>query len=356
MTVNIENGQNIIDIKSDGFVTCLKVRKPIAVDWYDCSGSAGKYFSFTNDFESIAKCFNDVLTIGNDEEIIASISDFLKLFNSGQYSIFIDRNRSADSELHFEYSQSNSSNNFDYGYYNPSGENLMFTQLYSNINKDKVKEYEELILKGQRPKAVVFQAFFNDYGTYDDGSKWMRSVDSPMFILDGHHKLLAYKNLNINSEFVLITKERIGKEEFIKSKENLFFEFEYFLTERLKLHIISHNPKLLTDNSISTKNYNHYLDKYLVSTKSIETEILKIFKIASNSNELKELNWLLDRIEIIGKRDFEKNKMWLHFNESTEQYPNGVWNAIEINSPRDLHDWIKKMFDKTLDELKNNIT
>ena len=58
MTINIKNGQHIIDILSDGFVSCLKIRKPIAVDWYDGAGSSGKYFAFTTNYKPIAKQFN----------------------------------------------------------------------------------------------------------------------------------------------------------------------------------------------------------------------------------------------------------------------------------------------------------
>lgn len=352
MTVNIENGENIIDILSDGFVTCLKLRKPVAVDWYDCAGSAGKYFACTTDYEPIAKQFNEILISGSDEEILNSISEFLKLFSSGQYSIFVDRNKRSEYELHYKYGKDENPEKHLYSYYNPSGENLMFTQSKNKINNEVIKHYEKLILNGVRPKAVLFQAFFSDSGTYDDGSKWMSSVDSPMFILDGHHKLLAYKNLDIDPEFVLILKERIGQEEFSKNKTSLYFEFEYFLIDQSKQHILSHTPQLLVDNI----EYNLQFDNYLSKTRRIETNVLMLFKNALISNDKNKVHWLSDRLKVLELRNFETNNMWLNYHEITEKYPKGIWNGMEIKSKSDFNKWTIKIFGKTIQDIKNNIT
>ncbi|MGG9963126.1 hypothetical protein [Ferruginibacter sp. SUN106] len=355
MTVNIENGQDIIDILSDGFVTCLKIQKPVAADWYDCAGSAGKYYSLTTDFEPVTKKFNEVLIKGDDTAILDTMAEFLKLFNSGEYTIVISRDKRTDYELHYEYGTAGNSKQFTYGYYNPGGENLMFTQLHSAINKKRVKEYEESIFYGGRPKAVVFQAYFNERGTYADGSTWMNTVDSPMFILDGHHKLLAYQNLNIDPELVIITKERMAKAEFAKYKEELFFEYEYFLTDHCKQHIISHIPKLLIDNTTSTKNYNLQLDKYLSSPGRIETNVLELLKTASTSNEKSSRNWFIERLDAIKGKNFEKENLWLQYFEHTNEYPKGIWKGMPIKSQADIADWVIKMFGKSIDEIKNNL-
>lgn len=352
MTVNIEIGENIIDILSDGFVTCLKIRKPVAVDWYDCAGSAGKYFACTTDYELIAIQFNDILITGSDEEILNSISEFLKLFSSGQYSVFVDRNKRIEYELHYEYQKVENFENYFYDYYNPSGENVMFTQSKNKINNEVIKNYEKLILSGLRPKAVLFQAFFNDSGTYDDGSKWISSFDSPKFILDGHHKLLAYKNLNVEPEYVLILKERNGQEEFSKNKTSLYFEYEYFLIDQSKQHILSHTPQLLVDNI----DYNLLFDTYLCKTRRIETEVLILFKNALISNDRKKVNWLLDRLKVLEARNFETNNMWLNYHEISSEYPKGIWNGMEIKSKSDLNKWTVKIFGKSIEDIKNNIT
>jgi hypothetical protein len=348
MTITIPNGQGIIDILSDGFVTSLKIRKPVAADWYDNAGSAGKFFAFTPQYEPIVQAFNDVLVNGDDAQILDSMTGFLQLFSPGQYSIYIDRNNRTDYALHFDYSQSEDQPGFSYWYYNPGGDNLMFTQPYARINPGKIKEYENMIANDLRPKAIVFEAHFNDYETYVDGSHVMSSVDSPMYILDGHHKLLAYKNLDMQPEFVLIRKERIGKDEFAKSEDTLYFEYEYFLSDTFKQHIISYTPKLLTDDSIPTETYNLHFDNYLKSTRHISREILILFKEAGNSNEQPKMEWLQERLTVIKERDLESSPMWLNFFEINPQHPHGIWGGMNIKSLSDLTEWVIKLFGKSI--------
>ncbi|MCU0433640.1 MAG: hypothetical protein MUC87_09330 [Bacteroidia bacterium] len=348
MKTHIENGKGIIDILSDGFVTCLKVRKPIAADWYDCAGSAGKYFACTANYEPLAKEFGATLINGTDEEIEYAVLNFMNLFSSGEYLVFIDRNKRTDIELHYQYFPSENPGNFKYNYYNPMGDNLMFTQSAEHIKPSRVKHYENLIERGLRPKAVVFQAVFNEYGTYKDGSEWMRTTESPMFILDGHHKLLAYQNLNVDPEFVLISKERNGEEEFPKHKSSLYFEYEYFLTDPLKQHIICNSPQLLLGHT----SYNEQFDRYLKTTPRVTTVVIELFQNAGLSKNKSLLVWLLDRIEALESRNFETNKMGLYFRTRTAQYSGEIWKSMEINSKSDFYDWVLKTFNKTIEELK----
>ena len=356
MKHKIENGEDIIDILSDGFVTCLKIKKPIAVDWWDCRGSAGKYFSFTSDFEPLTKQFNETLINGSESEILEVVKDFLKLFRSGEYSILITKKEQDEVEVHFNYTQIEKTKNFNYWYYNPWGEGFMFTQDISIIDLKRVSEYESFIKNGERPKAVLFQASFNDDGTYDDGSKWSRSVDSPKFILDGHHKILAYQNLKIEPEFVLITRETIGKEDFNQNGKNLFLTYEYFLQNSAKEHIISHNPEILNYDTNESRNYNFHFDNYLKKANRLETKILELFKSTFQSGEKSKINWLIEKLEILENKINEKAKFYLNHLEFTEEHKYGIWNQIDINSKDDFDNWCLKMFGKKIVEIKNNIS
>jgi hypothetical protein len=337
MTVNIEKGENIIDILSDGFVTCLKIRKPIAVHWEDCAGSAGKYFSFTDDYKPLVKTFNETLIYGSDDEIINQICEFMKLFGSGCYDIGIIKTYENNYTIHFDYKTQTSPQTFFYSYYNPSGYNMLFTQNYNNININRVKEYENLILNGTKPKLLLFEASFfcEDRG----------HIDSPMFILDGHHKLLAYHNLNIKPEFVLITKYEGLKNQKVANDNPLFFEYEYFLSNFSKQHIISWNPVILINNNHETINYNKNLDGYLKNTNYITVALLKTFQKAHKSEELKYKVWLDDRLSIIENRDFKNSRLILHYNELTKEH---FWNIIEVKSKSDFHEWKKRIFHKLI--------
>ncbi|MBK8850512.1 MAG: hypothetical protein IPN73_10180 [Saprospiraceae bacterium] len=43
--MKIENSNNIIRIRFDGFLSCLFIKKPRAVDWPDCRGSVARYYA-----------------------------------------------------------------------------------------------------------------------------------------------------------------------------------------------------------------------------------------------------------------------------------------------------------------------
>jgi hypothetical protein len=361
MKIQIESGQDLIDILSDGFVTCLKIRKPIAVDWYDCAGSVGKYFAMTPMFERLVESqkINQVLVNGNDNEILKAIKEFLQLFASGEYDITIDRHKRIGHEIdqiHSEYRRSDDSNFYDYHYYNSESDNLMFTQPISYISIDKVKYYENIISNGDRPKPLVFHAYFSDTGTYEDGSRWQRSLDSPLFVLDGHHKLIAYKNLGINPELVIISRETVGKKEFENHKDKLYFEYEYFLSESAKQHIISHIPLLKIDNSHSSIEYNRSFDLYLLNSNKIEPEVLDLFKRAYISNNNEQLVWLVKKLELIKSTIENGTNRWLNYNEFSKEYGYEIYNGMNIVSKEDFDTWIVKMFGRTIGEIKSNIT
>lgn len=351
MTIDITNGQDIIDIVSDGFVTCLKIREPIAIDWYDCAGSAGKYFAFTSNFEPIAKSFNEVLVNGNDSQVLNSIAEFLQLFASGKYKVSVDRYKRYYYDLHYEYQQIDNSFFYNYHYYNPGGDNAMFTQTFSKINENTLAYYEKIILDGVRPKAVLFQAIFQE----EENSNW-NSFDSPMYILDGHHKLLAYKNLKIDPELILISKEILGEKVFKENENTLYFKYEYFLTEKHKQHIISHTPKILVDNSTESYNYNSHFDNYLKTTYRIEVVVLKLFKKLFESNDMTNIIWLIKKLKVIEGRNFEQNIMLLYYYTTTSIDSNCNWDMLAIKTTEDFVNWTIKMFGRTIREIENNIS
>ena len=65
-----------------------------------------------------------------------------------------------------------------------------FVQTQLKVNKDTLKEYKKAIQGGIRPIAVLLQV----------------ENDSISYILDGHHKLLAYKELGIEPKILMVTK------------------------------------------------------------------------------------------------------------------------------------------------------
>lgn len=94
--IQIDNGQNIIDIYFDGFASCLIIKKALAVNWPDCCGSVGEYYSISDysieERNFYTKKLNNILSEGSESEQIEIIKDFLNLFANGKYDK-IDQNR-----------------------------------------------------------------------------------------------------------------------------------------------------------------------------------------------------------------------------------------------------------------------
>lgn len=77
-----ENGIELISIKHFGLGDYLLTDKPIAINWYDCHGSAGKYVCLLKHIiglngEQILSGVRDVLNSGED----TSINDFINKTN-----------------------------------------------------------------------------------------------------------------------------------------------------------------------------------------------------------------------------------------------------------------------------------
>ena len=78
----------------------------------------------------------------------------------------------------------------------PGFQTLYATQPSTSINQERVKHFEEQIKSGEYPFAIIINAYSALTDNY-----------SANFILDGHHKLLAYANLGIYPPIALITRQ-----------------------------------------------------------------------------------------------------------------------------------------------------
>jgi hypothetical protein len=358
MKKNVENGLEIIDIICDDFVSCFKVHQPIAADWYDNKGSLGRYYAIADadrkELKDATLRINRYLTYGDDNDVLSGIDSLMELFASGEYDIEIERTFRRHFELHYDFTYPETGYHIGVEYYQfeyyPSNFNYVFTQPYAAIDNSRVEYYMELIRQGKRPKAVVFQANFKDEGYYNDGSKWIRVYDSGYFIVDGHHKFLAYKELEISPEFVLIKKTSSGESEFEKHRDTLYFQIQNFLSDFAKNHIISFTTRVYTGNSDQEQKYNKQLDNYLSKTSELEIAVQMAFLKACSSNDNEHLNWLVKRLEVLQTRFEAGHKILLNF--PLDKY--GNWDIRECRTRKEFEEWCLAMFDTTLSEIQVN--
>lgn len=240
MKFTIENGTNICTIGLSDIGSYIRFNYPLTVVWNDCRGSIGEYFSvlpYNEDYRNTIKnIINDSLNEGNfktNEELYEILKPLLPIFKNGDYKLFFNHNKEGGcfqyqttrdnySKIHtyplrviFDNKATNiqdvdnvraihkellkKNKQLDILEHSTNGifgSDCCFfaTQALENIDQSRVKYFEEIIKNGGRSFPLLFTAFFGQ-GDYE----------SAHFILDGHHKLLAYQNLKIYPPIALIT-------------------------------------------------------------------------------------------------------------------------------------------------------
>ena len=243
MNFKINDGLNTISIDSSEIGSYFNFNNPLSVVWYDCRGSVGKYFcllpyneSYRNELRNRINdsLYNDYSN--NIEELYDILKPLFQLFRNGEYSLnfygsdektFFAYDTSSDnySESHYEgwrilfteitdinnsqkiktqyeldITEKEKNNKYVFsliestttGFYDAYDEFLIATQPLKEINNERVSFFENEIKKGRRPRAIVFNCHLYD------------TLESANFVLDGHHKLLAYQNLKIYPSIIEI--------------------------------------------------------------------------------------------------------------------------------------------------------
>lgn len=248
MEFQIVNGKNICLVGLSDIGSYFRFNTPTTVVWADCKGSIGKYFCvlpYNEEYrktvsESILNNLNEDFS-NRAEELHEILSPLFPILENGKYHLsyfsqkeneFFQYKSSNDGyeKTHFHalevifairateksnteelkenykaYLKSNK-NESEYGISDimeytteslyPGSQSLFATQPYSEIDEDRVKYFEEQIKSGVYPFAILMNAYS---ATIDEYSAY--------FILDGHHKLLAYANLGIYPPIALITRQ-----------------------------------------------------------------------------------------------------------------------------------------------------
>jgi len=325
--ITVENGKGIIGIFYDGLVTSLKIRKPVVADWYDNYGTVGRYFVLSPEADQIDKIhnFNNVLINGSEEEVRKELLVFMQLFCSGEYHI--SQRCSLVNQDEIQYSTSH--------FYNDTEVNYMFTQPFSAIDNERVAFYKEKIRNGLRPKVLIFG---HNNGGYSD---------TTFYILDGHHKFVAYLNLNLPCEFIYIGK--MDRDEGENVKAGLFNTYKYLVDDVLATEIICNNPLVCTDDNFDCIRYNFEFDQYLYSfRKYISADIFRTIMRTVTSENPVEKQWGLNKLRILRYRVVirgEKIKLYLAINQTL--YARGG----EVSSLEDFNKLMQHTFEKAWQDI-----
>lgn len=219
--IEVSQGAGIIEIVHDGFLTYIKFIRPATLIWPDCGGSVAEYLVIKDcsvqERKELLDRFTEAFNSGRKDLIFNCIESFLNLFANGTYRVEIGEsppdyqifyNESMDSShpILFEWAKNHGKTqraewctDIVYAY----EEAYVFTQPFEKIDPERVLYYEKKIAEGERPTVVVLSALHNWRPSYSES---VYTQNTHGFVIDGHHKLIAYRNQKIAPEVVRIVK------------------------------------------------------------------------------------------------------------------------------------------------------
>lgn len=208
-TIEVKNDNFIFEIYREGETILLINKETVGVIWHDNGPSSVHYYRLNGinldlktrkrleEFECLVQ---DKLP--EDYSLLSLFNVYKPLLKSGVYRVFYSPPHSFEVMNNFH----NTRKLKPFGLYLPESKDnprpslyldegiFMSTQSIETIDEDRVKYYEEQILNGKQPTIVSLGIQPKDESTDDVYSQFKESY--PQFILDGHHKSIAYNNIN----------------------------------------------------------------------------------------------------------------------------------------------------------------
>ena len=361
MKFQIKDGLNKVSIRLSEIGSYFHFKKPLTAVWYDCSGSIGKYLcllpndqDYKNQIKSqISDNINHDFTDKIDE-LKDLLNPLFKTFNDGEYELnyyhglsskYIEYTSYKDQKLHqFNFlllfseplilnDQEAKINEHEVlvnerkakgqtfwdlityttnGFYEGGDDKLFIaTQPKSEIDEERVKYFEGQILEGERPFAIILNSHFHQLITNNDHSVSNYSLESDNYVLDGHHKLLAYQNLKITPSIVEITH-------LPKTREEVEFNIEE-LIEVLYPWQIEHILK-------NWDQKEKYILKFLNNPNSKIHNFIKNGHYSAfhkNGNKKHEAFYINDKVQGISKGWYENGQLEYHYLYENGQFLEG---------------------------------
>jgi hypothetical protein len=190
--IELVTGCGLIEVRGNEFDSALFIDgKPIALNWSDCEGSVAQYMvrAGVTDCEDKLRSLRHVVE-GNlrlDISISAQVLPFLELFANGHYRL---RYFESPSDWQFAEFTTSWRATKDLDHFYPVAGTLVLTQPSDALRFDRVSHHLERIHAGRHPIALT--------ATMEGG--WCD------FVIDGHHKLLAYKAAKVAPSFLSVCR------------------------------------------------------------------------------------------------------------------------------------------------------
>ena len=186
--IQLVNGDGVLELVGTDFDAALLLNSlPLAFNWCDGEGSIGQYLlrsQVERDYTDQLKSLRRILDghIQTDLPLSTQISLLLDLFKDGCYELAL---RQCEEWCFEEFSQIGQGLRNGSSLYPYPDDFFVATQPSTCLDHSTVKRFEDLVTTGLRPIPIV--GWILDH----HGARGCFS-----YVIDGHHKLTAYKNLN----------------------------------------------------------------------------------------------------------------------------------------------------------------
>lgn len=252
-----KDSRNTIKIGLTEIGSYLEIEKPLVLDWSDCQGSMGRYCTMLgmrdNLFIKLTNELNSYVYRDYTNNQQSLITDFKPLFNlleNGLYFLNYTNNsrgiilnshlvfpKTAITDKTFIYENQDDVLLSTSRWYFEDGLNYVIaTQLEIAINKERIKFYKNEIKQGKRPFIItIYKSYIEDKLTPNKTNEYVE-WDSALFLLDGHHKFIAYKELGVYPPIFTICQGFSSPDEI------------YFDMKKLKTQLNNYQIKHLIDN------------------------------------------------------------------------------------------------------------
>lgn len=189
--VCVDSGSSRIEIRGGEFDAVLLIEgKPLLYHWCDCQGSIAQYLIFLNSSKQALEHFRFHTESGfvRGVSLESRLAHLLPLLAPGEYQLGYIMSSERCQTIEFEEDINNRKRSI---FYYPGGECLIETQSHTELSEERVGHYFGLIQEGHRPCIVTISATegVNDY------------------VIDGHHKLAAYKRAQVPIHYFQIQKK-----------------------------------------------------------------------------------------------------------------------------------------------------
>lgn len=342
-TINNKTGLGIIDIVSDGFASCLKIDRIVAADCYDGGGTVAHYYEIADfkreDVNAIATRMNEALMHGSHDQVLDEVTEFLLLFEPGEYTLKIYENVTS-----YDYASDS--------YYPSRDIFLNLTAHPQTLDEERIRFYMNVINEGHAPKLVVFRKIDRPVPERPSANPDVLDYAEHNFVLDGHHKLMAYERLKVPVALVLITAFfEEGKSPLDDAR--LLLDAVPMLSDQFRNHWLLAEPKVLTGDSEEERKYNKLLDQMLRDCERLDISFQNLLKTNISSSDPFVRRWAQQRLRAFysGFGLMQKPKMVYIFLPDKKQWV-GEW----CTEPKAFLHWCLRFFGSSYEALTAEIS